>query len=99
MQTKTLLLLLVTLCFAAIFIGCDAGEVELHVPPKTPSDDTSMQPIFTSSDDEVYVFTDPETKVQYLIYKGYRKGGITPRLDANGNLMIASDDDGGESYD
>lgn len=41
----------------------------------------------------IYIYTDPDTKVQYVVYsyhEGYAgMGGITPRLDADGSLMIA----------
>lgn len=40
------------------------------------------------ADEKVYVYTDPETGVQYLIFRGYRKAGMTPRLDKNGNVMV-----------
>ena len=36
--------------------------------------------------DCIGVWTDSETGVQYVIFYGYRKGGITPRLNANGTL-------------
>lgn len=42
-------------------------------------------------DDEIFIWEDPETDVQYIIYKGYRKGGITPRLNNDGTLYIAKD--------
>ena len=42
-------------------------------------------------DDEIFVWKDPETDVQYIVYKGYRKGGITPRLNNDGTLYIAQD--------
>lgn len=31
-------------------------------------------------DDNIYIWTDPETGVEYIIWEGYRKGGITPRI-------------------
>lgn len=30
--------------------------------------------------DNIYIWTDPETGVEYIIWEGYRKGGITPRI-------------------
>ena len=36
--------------------------------------------------DCIGVWTDSETGVQYVIFYGYRKGGITPRLNTNGTL-------------
>ena len=46
------------------------------------------------SDDNVCIFTDSETGVQYVVYRERKGnagiGGITPRLDAEGNIMIDS---------
>ncbi|MBQ7797557.1 MAG: hypothetical protein IJ371_00355 [Clostridia bacterium] len=42
-------------------------------------------------DDEIIIWKDPETDVQYIIYKGYRKGGITPRLNNDGTPYITQD--------
>lgn len=36
----------------------------------------------------VYIWTDKETGVQYIVYVGHRKGGICPRLNADGSLHI-----------
>lgn len=36
---------------------------------------------------KVYVFTDPDTGVQYLMYTV--NGGITPRLDCTGKSMVS----------
>lgn len=42
--------------------------------------------------DDIYEFIDPDTGVHYLVYsrsapsKGM--GGITPRLNANGSIMV-----------
>lgn len=32
------------------------------------------------------IWTDEETGVQYIVYIGFRKGGICPRLNADGSL-------------
>lgn len=46
--------------------------------------------------DKVYIWTDTETGVQYIIYResGLYSGlgGITPRLDENGNLFVEEED-------
>lgn len=36
----------------------------------------------------VHIWTDEETGVQYIIYDGYKQGGIYPRLNADGGLHI-----------
>lgn len=45
----------------------------------------------TKNDEDVYIWTDKETGVQYVIYSfivtgGGGAGGITPRLNADGTL-------------
>ena len=37
---------------------------------------------------KVHIWTDEETGVQYIIYEGYKQGGIHPRLNADGSLHI-----------
>ena len=37
---------------------------------------------------EVQVYVDPETGVNYLIYRGGYKGGITVRYNADGTVMV-----------
>ena len=44
-----------------------------------------------ASGNNVYVYVDPETGVNYLIYNGYKSGGITPRYDSEGNIMITNE--------
>ena len=41
------------------------------------------------SSSSVHIWTDEETGVQYIIYDGYKQGGICPRLNADGSLHIA----------
>lgn len=33
---------------------------------------------------DVTIYTDPETKVQYFLFRTYKGGGITPRLNPDG---------------
>ena len=42
-------------------------------------------------EDNVYDYVDPDTGVHYLVYCGYRKGGITVRLNPDGSIMVDSD--------
>jgi hypothetical protein len=46
-------------------------------------------------DGDVYIWTDEETGVQYLIYSDRHSesgmGGITPRLNADGTIYVVSD--------
>jgi hypothetical protein len=38
----------------------------------------------------VSIWTDKETGVQYVIYEGYKQGGIVPRLNADGSLHVGN---------
>lgn len=42
-----------------------------------------------------YIYTDPETKVQYIVYHEKNAyagfGGITPRLNTDGSLIISEE--------
>ena len=42
------------------------------------------------SSSSVHIWTDEETGVQYIIYDGYKQGGIYPRFNADGSLHIAN---------
>lgn len=37
---------------------------------------------------DIYFYTDEETCVEYIIYDGYKAGGITPRLNRDGTIML-----------
>lgn len=54
-------------------------------------EDTVKQVSTGTSSNNVFVYVDPETGVNYLIYHGYRCGGITPRYDSEGNIMITNE--------
>ena len=36
----------------------------------------------------IFFYTDEETCVEYIIFDGYRAGGITPRLNRDGTIML-----------
>ena len=40
----------------------------------------------------VECFVDPETGINYLIYDGYRSGGITVRYNTDGTVMVTNVD-------
>lgn len=75
------------------FTGCEAVTTE------ETSQTEEKTSFILNSDDEVQVWTDEETGVQYLIFKGYRKGGITPRLNADGTPYTINQDENTESHD
>lgn len=58
-----------------LFLGaCDVASVE-------KLDKEAVAP-------DVYTYTDPETKVQYLLYQTDRGGGITVRLNEDGTPYL-----------
>lgn len=59
-------------------------EAELRPEHKITHD--SLAPTYTYDGEVVrwYVFTDPDTEIQYLVND---RGGCTPRLDQYGNVM------------
>lgn len=76
--TFILLALILTLCL----MGCEEAS---------ENNETTLKEVKQS---DVFVWTDEETGVQYIIYSdtaGYGgMGGITPRLNADGTLYIAT---------
>ncbi|OUO25388.1 DUF6440 family protein [Eubacterium sp. An3] len=40
------------------------------------------------SSDWIHVYVDEKTGVNYLVYSGYKSGGITPRYNPDGSLYI-----------
>jgi len=38
-------------------------------------------------DSRFYVYIDPDTGVNYIVFVGIQKGGITPRYNPNGSLF------------
>ena len=43
---------------------------------------------FKSGDSRIELWTDTETGVEYVIFSSVYKGGICPRYNADGTLMI-----------
>lgn len=37
---------------------------------------------------DIYFYTDENSCVEYIIYDGYKAGGITPRLNRDGTIML-----------
>lgn len=73
----------VLLCFT-FAVSCDENST-LITEKSTPT-------VGTRSNDYIYIWTDDETGVQYVIYreKTYNAGhgGITPRLNPDGSLYV-----------
>lgn len=91
------LVIAVVVAFAVTAIGSMQSQAEVtELPdsapaPKDPTHD-SLGPVYTYNGEgtmRVYVFTDPDKGVQYLIND---KGGMTPRLDTNGHIIGVVDE-------
>ena len=75
---------LVAMIFTTIslsFMGCTTSEDAIDNVENLPINDII-------SGNEIYSYIDPETGVNYLIYDGYRAGGMTIRLNADGTPYV-----------
>lgn len=43
-------------------------------------------------DDNVVIYTDPETNIQYFIFDSIKQGGMTVRLNPDGTPMIKGEE-------
>ena len=81
---KKLIFLTSILILIFCLMGCNEQKTEL-VPEKE-------RPRTMSQNTEVFIWTDEETGVQYIVYCDYcGMGGITPRLNADGTLYIETE--------
>lgn len=44
--------------------------------------------ISTNNKNDIYFYTDENSCVEYIIYDGYKAGGIIPRLNRDGTIML-----------
>lgn len=49
---------------------------------------TDFKKVEGNKTNEIQIYVDPETGVNYLIYQDYNKGGITVRYNADGSIMV-----------
>lgn len=80
---KRILLVVFSLVLVFLLVGCSLDDLQ----------ETSQRNVVTDLyNSDVYDYVDPETGVHYLIYS--RKncdagmGGITPRLNPDGSIMV-----------
>ena len=78
----------VLLMLVVTFDGFDDNQ-------ETTQDITSFSNL--GYDDNVYDYVDPDTGVHYLVYCGYRKGGIAVRLNPDGSIMVEKEGAANES--
>lgn len=87
---KKLIVTIIVLLFAVLLTGCNSEEAQKNA--------NSFQSGLISTtenfpvDKSIIIWTDPDTKIQYIVYRekrGYAGcGGITPRLNPDGSLYI-----------
>ena len=77
---KKILSVLMIVILLLFLVGCDENNENI----KSATNDKNIT--LGEHNDEILFWTDTETGVEYVVYKGYRKGGITPRLNADGTL-------------
>lgn len=90
MVNKEGIFLVIMILVIAIIAGLfGIGVVSL---PSDESQQTSVSDMSEHNTNlnlrDVFGYTDPETGVCYLIYDGVNKGGITPRYNQDGSLMV-----------
>lgn len=78
----------ISILFAFVLVLCLVGCVETNETNETNEAD-KLKSIY---DNYIYVWTDEETGVQYIVY--ISKGGIIPRFNADGTLYVSTDKGG-----
>lgn len=68
----------VALCASIAIAGCQQKPEEVPLPTQSAFQERGF------SDGLILRYTDAQTGCTYLIFAGYRKGGITPRLRSDG---------------
>ena len=76
--TKTSLVASIVLTALVLFTGCE--EQNLQKTDRTRVD-INMG---------VNIYCDKVKNVEYMIFKGYKSGGMTPRLNADGTVSACS---------
>ena len=84
-----------------LFSGCDLQQMQQEQQQNFQQMQQEQQQIQYEQQekqlkDSMYIYTDPETGVQYICFyykRGYAgMGGITPRLNSDGSLMVVDDE-------
>lgn len=79
MKNKCKWMLVIIVCVCTLITSCSSE--------KKPVDENK-----TNSRSEFYVYVDPKTGVNYLVYDGYNTGGMTVRYNSDGSIMITEKD-------
>ncbi len=90
---KRMLFVVFCMMLLVILVGCSLEDFESNSEVTPVSSD-----ILTSDGySDVCDYVDPDTGVHYLIFYGYRKGGIAPRLNPDGSVMVEKEGAANES--
>ena len=65
-------LVVILMVWCSLLVGCDKD----------------FKKIEGNKTNEIKVYVDSETGVNYLIYESYKQGGITVRYNADGSIMV-----------
>lgn len=90
---KRILLVVFSLVLVFLLVGCSLEDFESN-SEVTP---VSSHILISDGYSDFYDYVDPDTGVHYLIFYGYRKSGITPRLNPDGSIMIEKEGAANES--
>lgn len=88
---KTIILIIMSIMIFSL-VGC---TIETQ-PIETTPIETRFEKIYEQKtlykDEEFFIIVDKETKVQYLVFKDYRKGGMTILVDENGKPLLYTEE-------
>lgn len=85
---KTLGIIAATLCGTGIIIGISGGIYNAAINESKQVKESRKEAGQAEWSEHVYLFTDPETKVQYIYFFSMGKAGVCPRYTADGKLYI-----------
>ena len=99
---KKLIVTIIVLLFAFSLTGCSSEEAQKNAESfqsglnsaigDSSFNNSQNDKIQTIENQYIFIWTDPDTKIQYIVYRqksGYAGfGGIAPRLNADGSLYI-----------
>lgn len=66
--------------------ACAPTSLTINTAPNSTTYSGSIENY--GDDSRFYVYVDPDTGVNYIVFVGIQKGGITPRYNPNGSLFV-----------
>lgn len=90
---KRILAVLMCIFVMAAFSGCASETEATETTENTESVETvnrdKLKKVWQDrASNALYIFVDEETGVNYIIFNGNYRGGITPRYRADGSLYV-----------